>query len=37
VVLVHGDPAAQIAIEPKVQALGFTTKIPHWRETVTLG
>ena len=27
---------AQIAIEPKVQALGFTTKIPHWRETVTL-
>jgi metallo-beta-lactamase family protein len=37
VFLVHGDPAAQIAIEPKVQALGFTTKIPHWRETVTLG
>jgi metallo-beta-lactamase family protein len=36
VFLVHGDPAAQIAIEPKVQALGFTTKIPHWRETVTL-
>ena len=37
VFLVHGDPEAQIAIEPKVQALGFTTKIPHWRETVTLG
>ena len=36
VFLVHGDPAAQIAIEPKVQALGFTTKIPHWRETVSL-
>jgi metallo-beta-lactamase family protein len=36
VFLVHGDPEAQIAIEPKVQALGFTTKIPHWRETVTL-
>ncbi len=36
VFLVHGDPAAQIAIEPKVQALGFTTKIPHWREAVTL-
>ncbi|HUQ78311.1 MAG TPA: MBL fold metallo-hydrolase [Patescibacteria group bacterium] len=36
VFLVHGDPEAQIAIEPKVQALGFTTKIPRWRETVTL-
>ncbi len=30
VFLVHGDPEAQIAIEPKVQALGFTTKIPRW-------
>jgi metallo-beta-lactamase family protein len=37
VFLVHGDPEAQIAIEPKVRALGFTTKIPHWREMVTLG
>jgi metallo-beta-lactamase family protein len=37
VFLVHGDPEAQIAIEPKVQALGFTTKIPHWREKVSLG
>jgi metallo-beta-lactamase family protein len=36
VFLVHGDPEAQIAIEPKVQALGFTTKIPHWREVVEL-
>ena len=36
VFLVHGDPEAQIAIEPKVRALGFDTKIPHWRETVTL-
>jgi Cft2 family RNA processing exonuclease len=36
VFLVHGDPEAQIAIEPKVQALGFTTKIPHWREVVAL-
>jgi metallo-beta-lactamase family protein len=36
VFLVHGDPSAQIAIEPKVRALGFTTKIPQWRETVTL-
>jgi Cft2 family RNA processing exonuclease len=36
VFLVHGDPDAQIAIEPKVQALGFTTKIPKWREVVDL-
>jgi hypothetical protein len=36
VFLVHGDPEAQIVMEPKVRALGFTTKIPHWRETVTL-
>ena len=34
--LVHGDPEAQIAIEPKVQALGFETKIPRWREVVSL-
>jgi len=24
-------------MEPKVQALGFTTRIPRWREVVTLG
>ncbi len=36
VFLVHGDPEAQIAIEPKVKALGFDTKIPHWREVVVL-
>jgi metallo-beta-lactamase family protein len=36
VFLVHGDPEAQIAIAPKVQGLGFETKIPHWREVVTL-
>jgi metallo-beta-lactamase family protein len=36
VFLVHGDPEAQIVMEPKVQALGFTTKIPKWREVVTL-
>jgi len=36
VFLVHGDPQAQIVMEPKVQALGFTTKIPRWREVVTL-
>jgi metallo-beta-lactamase family protein len=36
VFLVHGDPEAQIVMEPKVQALGFTTKVPRWREVVTL-
>jgi metallo-beta-lactamase family protein len=36
VFLVHGDPEAQIAIEPKVKALGFETKVPHWRERVAL-
>ncbi len=36
VFLVHGDPEAQIAIEPKVRALGFETKIPHWHERVAL-
>jgi metallo-beta-lactamase family protein len=34
--IVHGDPAAQTAFEPKVKALGFTTKVPAWRETVEL-
>ena len=37
VFLVHGDPEAQVAIEPKVQALGFETTIPRWRERVELG
>jgi Cft2 family RNA processing exonuclease len=37
VFLVHGDPEAQIVMEPKVAALGFQTKIPRWREVVTLG
>jgi metallo-beta-lactamase family protein len=36
VFLVHGDPDAQIAIEPKVRALGFATHIPHWNERVPL-
>jgi metallo-beta-lactamase family protein len=34
--IVHGDPAAQAAFEPKVKALGFATKVPQWRETVEL-
>jgi len=34
--LVHGDPDAQIAMEPKVRELGFATHVPHWHERVTL-
>ncbi len=34
--LVHGDPEAQIALEPKVRDLGFATHVPHWHERVTL-
>jgi metallo-beta-lactamase family protein len=37
VFLVHGEPEAQAAIEPKIQALGLSTFIPVWRERVTLG
>jgi len=36
VFLVHGDPEAQVALEPKVQELGFATHVPHWHERVTL-
>ena len=36
VFLVHGDPEAQVALNPKVQALGFSTHIPHWHEAVQL-
>jgi metallo-beta-lactamase family protein len=36
VFLVHGDPEAQVAIQPKVEALGFRVHVPHWREAVTL-
>jgi metallo-beta-lactamase family protein len=34
--IVHGDPEAQAAFEPKVKALGFATSVPAWRETVEL-
>jgi len=34
--IVHGDPAAQAAFEPKVRALGFATSVPAWRDTVDL-
>jgi metallo-beta-lactamase family protein len=36
VFLVHGDPDAQLALEPKVRALRFETHIPRWHERVTL-
>ena len=36
VYLVHGDPEAQAALLPKVQALGFDAVIPRWHETVEL-
>jgi len=36
VFLVHGDPEAQLAIAPKVEALGYRVHVPHWREAVTL-
>lgn len=36
VFLVHGDPEAQEALEPKVRALGFATHVPAWHEQVRL-
>ena len=36
VFLVHGDPEAQLALEPKVRDLGLATHIPHWHERVAL-
>jgi metallo-beta-lactamase family protein len=36
VFLVHGDPEAQVALEPKVRDLGFATHVPFWHERVTL-
>jgi metallo-beta-lactamase family protein len=36
VFLVHGDPEAQHALEPKVRDLGFDTHVPFWHERVTL-
>jgi metallo-beta-lactamase family protein len=34
--IVHGDPDAQQAIEPKITALGLTVLAPHWHEHVKL-
>ena len=36
VFLVHGEPDAQAAIDPKIQALGLKTHIPRWHERVKL-
>jgi metallo-beta-lactamase family protein len=36
VFLVHGEPEAQAAINPKIEALGLPTHVPQWHETVTL-
>jgi metallo-beta-lactamase family protein len=35
--LVHGDPDAQAALLPKVEALGFEVTVPHWHQKVELG
>jgi len=36
VFIVHGDPPAESALEPKVRALGFETHVATWRESATL-
>ncbi|MEW5990980.1 MAG: MBL fold metallo-hydrolase [Chloroflexota bacterium] len=36
VFLVHGDPDAQLALEPKVRDLGFEAHVPIWHEQVSL-
>jgi metallo-beta-lactamase family protein len=36
VFIVHGDPEAQEAIEPRIKALGLETLVPRWRQRVTL-
>jgi metallo-beta-lactamase family protein len=34
--IVHGDPEAQQALEPKIEALGLPAAAPHWHEHVKL-
>ncbi|MBI2763059.1 MAG: MBL fold metallo-hydrolase [Chloroflexi bacterium] len=34
--LVHGDPEAQEALRPKVEALGFDVHVPVWHERISL-
>ncbi|MGA2513442.1 MAG: MBL fold metallo-hydrolase [Candidatus Limnocylindrales bacterium] len=36
VFIVHGDPDAQVAIEPKISALGLPSMAPHWHQHVVL-
>ena len=36
VFIVHGEPAAQAALQSKIVAMGLGTRIPRWRETVEL-
>ena len=36
VFIVHGDPDAQTALEPRIRELGLATHVPHWHERVTL-
>jgi metallo-beta-lactamase family protein len=36
VFIVHGDPDAQQAIQPKIVALGLPASAPHWHEHVKL-
>jgi metallo-beta-lactamase family protein len=36
VFIVHGDPDAQAAIAPKIEALGLPTMAPHWHQRVIL-
>jgi metallo-beta-lactamase family protein len=37
VYLVHGDPPAQAALAPHVEALGLPVEVPAWHQTVPLG
>lgn len=37
VYLVHGDPPAQAALAPRVEALGLPVEVPAWHQTVPLG
>jgi metallo-beta-lactamase family protein len=34
--IVHGDPEAQQAIQPKIAALGLPASAPHWHEHIKL-
>jgi hypothetical protein len=36
VFIVHGDPDAQEAIQPKIEALGLPAMAPRWHQHVVL-